>query len=368
MSEQKINILYVDDEFNNLTAFKAGFRLDYQVFTALNAKEGMEILDKEDIHIIVADQRMPEITGVQFFESIREKHPDPIRILLTGYSDINAVIDAINKGKIYHFIDKPWDQKEIKVAINNAYEIYRTRKELKAKNESLVKAYEELNKFVYSVSHDLRSPLMSILGVVKLAKSEPREPESLEYFEMIEKMVNKLDEFIHNIINYYKTTREEDFIKEIDFNKLVKEIMGSYEYLPESKHIEFDIQIDQPEICISDEVKMKIILSNLISNAIKYQKESNDQKRVKVEIKVDQSHVHIAVTDNGIGIEDEYKESIFKIFFRATQRNVGSGIGLYIVKESIHKLGGEIHVSSQFNEGSKFVVKLPSRVALAEET
>ena len=125
--DNKINILYVDDEINNLVSFKALFRLKYHVFTAEGGKEAMEILNKENIQVIITDQRMPEMTGVELLESIVETHPDPIRILLTGYADLNAVIDAVNKGKIYHYLSKPWNEKELEDTIERAFEIYQLR-------------------------------------------------------------------------------------------------------------------------------------------------------------------------------------------------------------------------------------------------
>lgn len=128
-SEVKINVLYIDDEVNNLTAFKANFRRIYRVFTTDSVAEAKKILDENEIHIIISDQRMPDMTGIDFFASILELHPEPIRMLLTGYADINAVIDAINKGQVYKYFSKPWDENDLKENIEKAYELYRLRKE-----------------------------------------------------------------------------------------------------------------------------------------------------------------------------------------------------------------------------------------------
>ncbi len=140
----KIKVLYVDDEEHNLTAFKATFRREYDVYTAISAEEGRAVLAAEKINIIITDQRMPHITGVEFLESIIEEFPEPIRILLTGYTDISAVIDAINKGQIYRYITKPWDEQDLKVTINNAYEVYYLRQENKELMKSLLRANEQL--------------------------------------------------------------------------------------------------------------------------------------------------------------------------------------------------------------------------------
>lgn len=128
-TETNISILYIDDEVNNLSAFKANFRRLYQVFTTDSIAEAKKILSENEIHIIISDQRMPEMTGIEFFSSILESNPEPIRMLLTGYADINAVIDAINKGRVYKYFSKPWDENELKENIEKAYELYCLRKE-----------------------------------------------------------------------------------------------------------------------------------------------------------------------------------------------------------------------------------------------
>ena len=128
MTEKLISILYIDDELNNLQSFKATFRLKYEVHIAISGEEAKSILKKNpQIEIIITDQRMPNMTGVEFLESIIEEHPDPIRMLLTGYADINAVIDAVNKGKIFHYMSKPWNEEEIIKTIEVAHELYTMR-------------------------------------------------------------------------------------------------------------------------------------------------------------------------------------------------------------------------------------------------
>ncbi|EAZ80747.1 response regulator [Algoriphagus machipongonensis] len=142
--EEKIKILYVDDEENNLHAFKATFRRDYKIFLAVSAVEGREILEKESVDLIITDQRMPEETGVEFLESIIPIYPQPIRLLLTGYTDIQAVIDAINKGQVYHYLTKPWEEDYLRTVIKNAFEIYTLRRENEKLTDALLKANEQL--------------------------------------------------------------------------------------------------------------------------------------------------------------------------------------------------------------------------------
>ena len=126
-----VGVLYVDDEVNNLNSFKAAFRHDFEVFTAISAKEGRKILDSTEIGVIITDHRMPVMTGIEFLESIIQPYPDTIRILLTGFADINAVMDAINRGHVYKYLVKPWQNDELKMYIVNAIEIYKLRRENK---------------------------------------------------------------------------------------------------------------------------------------------------------------------------------------------------------------------------------------------
>lgn len=142
--QEKIKILYVDDEDNNLTAFKANFRRLYDIFTANSAQEGKNILKEQKINIIITDQRMPGITGVEFLESIIPEYPEPMRILLTGYADIEAVINAINKGQVYRYITKPWNEDELKSIIDAAFEVYSLRVANKELTTKLLKANEQL--------------------------------------------------------------------------------------------------------------------------------------------------------------------------------------------------------------------------------
>lgn len=141
---QKINVLYIDDEENNLNAFKAVFRREFNVFVAESAKEGLKIINENEIEVILSDQRMPEMTGVDFFESILENHADAMRVLVTGYSDINTVIEAINKGQVYRYVAKPWCNEDLSILIKQAFEVYRLRQENKELTATLLSVNQKL--------------------------------------------------------------------------------------------------------------------------------------------------------------------------------------------------------------------------------
>ena len=142
-------VLYVDDEINNLNSFKAAFRRDFDIYTAQSAREGRKVLDTNEIGVIITDQRMPGMTGIEFLESILPVYPDTIRILLTGFSDMNAVMDAINRGQVYKYLVKPWQNDELKLYIQNALEIYhlcRENKDLAQKLHQANLQLAQLNK------------------------------------------------------------------------------------------------------------------------------------------------------------------------------------------------------------------------------
>lgn len=145
---QSINVLYVDDEQNNLLSFKAAFRREFNVHTAISGQEGLEIVKNENIHIIITDQRMPNMTGVEFLQRVIPIAPSPIRILLTGYSDINAVVDAINKGEVYRYMTKPWDNEFLKTTIRQAYEVFNLRQENLRLIDELSRANEQLEFYL----------------------------------------------------------------------------------------------------------------------------------------------------------------------------------------------------------------------------
>ncbi|MEX0811282.1 MAG: response regulator [Chitinophagales bacterium] len=144
MKDDKIKVLYVDDEVNNLQAFKASFRKHFTVYTADSPEKGTKILDKEEIHVVITDQYLKGISGVDFLQSIIDSHPDPIRILLTGYAVIEDIIEAINKTHIYAYINKPWETDQLLEIVNDAYAVYQKRLEQKNMLVNLQRTNEQL--------------------------------------------------------------------------------------------------------------------------------------------------------------------------------------------------------------------------------
>ena len=142
--KDKIVILYVDDEIHNLISFKATFRTKFKIFICPSAADALEILKSNQIHVLITDQRMPEITGTELLEQVVQIDDSPIRILLTGYTDMDTVVEAVNKGKIYHYHSKPWNEDELEHTIRKAYEVYLEKAKIVEMNKKLAKSNEQL--------------------------------------------------------------------------------------------------------------------------------------------------------------------------------------------------------------------------------
>lgn len=231
--------------------------------------------------------------------------------------------------------------------------------QLKQQNQELRKINAELDRFVYRASHDLRAPLSSLLGLINITKLESDEEVKARYFGMMEKSINKLDTFIQSIISYSKNARLEVDVKLIDFEELFSETFDDLKYMDRSESIEKKLIIAGEAAFCSDLFRLKIIFNNLVSNAIRY---SNPQAAsfIHIRIAVDDQLVSIEFEDNGYGIAEDSLERVFEMFYRASPTNVGSGLGLYIVKEVIQTLDGSIGIRSQLGKGTTFIVQLPN--------
>ncbi|GAA4314160.1 response regulator [Mucilaginibacter gynuensis] len=358
---EKITILYLDDEPNNLMGFKASFRLDYQILTAVDMPGALEHLENHpEIRVVFCDQRMPGFTGVDFFEEIRIKYPLPVRIMLTAFTDVEAIIGAINKGNIFRFVKKPWTETDIRGAIAEADKFYLANSMLILKNKELQRAYTELNKFAYSVSHDIRGPLSGIIGAIDLANEIDDITEIREMLSLVKKSVNKMEAYVLSMHDYYSLQRGELKITAIDFDQIVGELNAIYSVLAKVNGVSFTITTKICEVFRSDYALLRLIFSNLLSNAFKYQDRNSHNKSVEVIIEVNNNVAKISIKDTGIGIISNHVTEIFKLFYRSNSLEVGSGLGLYNVKSALVKLNGKIEVDSVLEQGSTFVVTIPS--------
>jgi len=229
---------------------------------------------------------------------------------------------------------------------------------LSRNNAELRKTNHELDRFVYSISHDLRSPLTSILGLLALIETESREPETLGHAAMIRNGVNRLDRFIKNVLNYSRNNRQEPEIEPIPLPETVSQAVAAVAGSRESTDIEFDIRIDVEAPFHSDCQSFNTMIENLVSNAIKFHRRDAKEKFVRISGKSTRKKLFLEVADNGIGIEPEFHDKIFDIFFRLSGKVDGSGLGLYLVQEIVHNLGGTIAVRSAPGVGTTFSIEL----------
>ncbi len=231
---------------------------------------------------------------------------------------------------------------------------------IKTQNEELIKTNSELDRFVYSTSHDLRAPLMNVIGLVDIVELTITDEKPKKYLEMMRTSVTNLDNTIKEILEYSKNTRTEIEIEEVDVHVLTEEVLAGIQFMDGSDKVEKRLNFDMQVPLYTDKRRMLVILNNLISNAVKYQNKTEQNQFVSVDAIVTASKVEITIADNGIGITPQYQEKIFDMFYRATTQGSGSGLGLYILKETLNKIKGKISVISTPNVGTTFKVEIPN--------
>lgn len=430
MNSQKSHILYIDDEKQNLSGFKYVFKKHYQVHIALSAEEGWEILNTHPIKVIISDQRMPKVTGTQFLEKAAEKFPMVYRIILTAYTDVQEIIAAINQGKIFQYIRKPWDKDEVKVIIDNAIQLF----DLKAQNNELLESLkqnnaqlEEVNQsleqkvaertrelekhkenleetikkrtielekakvkaeesdrlksaFLANVSHEIRTPMNAIIGFSEiLTNMEVPEEDRAELRQQIVLNSESLLRLIDDIIDISKIEANQISIAfdNHNLNTILKELHVIFEgqkHSLEKGHINLvlDIPEDTYPIINTDKIRLHQVLSNLINNALKFTDSGTIRFGYRMLKEDDKCGcVQFFVEDSGIGIPENAHHLIFERFRKAKTSEDkiyrGTGLGLFISKHLIEKLNGTIWVESEPDSGSKFLINLPCCVGLAAD-
>lgn len=232
-------------------------------------------------------------------------------------------------------------------------------KKVKIRTKHLEKVNLELDRFVYSASHDLSAPLKSIKGILNLFKLDPEINH--EYFhELISKTISKLEDVLQNLLDYSRNTHNVINAEKIDIKKEINELMDELKYIYPEINIPYSINSSLlKNYILCDKHRFGIIFRNILSNAVKYHDLAKEQHFININIIKNHESYIISVEDNGIGIAEKHIDSIFKMFYRGTELSSGSGLGLYIVKETLKKLKGKIDVHTKINEGSKFIISLP---------
>lgn len=242
------------------------------------------------------------------------------------------------------------------------YGVYVDITERKSVEEELKTRNTELDNFVYKVSHDLRAPLSSILGLVNLAKLPGNTDNPMDYINLIGEKVDRLDHFISDVLSHSKNLKLDISVAKVNLEEVIAHTFSDLSYLDGASDIKRNINIDGIEF-FSDPWRVSEILRNLISNAIKYRNlDLRIQSEISIKIRIDNLRADISFTDNGIGISEENLARVFEMFYRASEQSDGSGIGLYIVKNAVDKLGGKISVQSKSGIGTRFHIILPNKI------
>ena len=291
---------------------------------------------------------------------------DKIYFTQLEYMDIQTFIFHVVLAAVIFFICGLWAyhfKKYSEKHLELSFEIGRLQQE-EAEKKDLVKANMELDKFVYSVSHDLRAPLSSMTGVLEIAEEETQEPVVKDNLAYLKGSIQKLDTFISDILDYSRNSRMEIKKEEINFNDVLNDITNNLKYMSANeksdKKVRINLDITEHSKFRSDRSRLNVVLNNLISNSIRYQDPKEDDPFVNIKVDTSDTEANIIVRDNGIGISKELHEKIFEMFYRISESSVGSGLGLYIVKETVDKLNGSIEVESEPGKGTAFSIHIPN--------
>lgn len=335
-----------------LFSAKADFRTDTHFFYILISLSGFVLFGYERIWIAI----LLSLTCVFLF----------YYSFTTGYSplpDSNYPEAYIRSNQVINFIMALATTSVIVfffVQLNHRTEqaLNKKQAEITSQNEELTKTNSELDNFVYSTSHDLRAPLASVMGLINIARRSNDLSEVHHCMDLMMSRVNRLDDFIHEIIDFSKNSRTGVQQERVQINQIVHDILDNLKHASGSE-IDFDIDIPDNLYINTDSSRLTIILNNLIGNAIKYSDSAKENSFVRIEAAKADKGLAISINDNGIGIEREHQPKVFDMFYRATERSKGSGLGLYLVKESVKKLDGSIYLRSKPGVGTTFTVMLP---------
>jgi signal transduction histidine kinase len=377
MKTAKHSLLIVDDEPDLIDSVKDLLRYDYRVLGATRAAEGLKIMEREPIQIVMSDQRMPEMTGVEFLRRLRDSYPDTVRLLFTAYADLKAVTDAINQGNVFRYITKPWEPHELQSVLKQAADYYellaerrRLLNELREKNARLEEANVELRHanelkkaFIKVASHELRTPLTIVLGLSELARRAPDVGHPLSHWlERIHMGSMRLNERIDLMI---KLLLAEQFEKPLEphpasLSNIVRAAASDIAVFVQQR--QQVLEVDAP-------AELGDVVFQLLVNAVKF---TPDGGTIGVSARrLDDGGAEISVRDTGVGIDPASLARVFDPFF--TRFDVsrhssgvcefdrrGLGLGLSLVKAFVEMHGGRVRVESAVGQGSAFTIVLPA--------
>jgi signal transduction histidine kinase len=384
-------LLVIDDEVDITKSLYRQLRRKYKVLTATSGSDALKIMETNPVQVILSDQRMPEMTGVDFFSKIKDQYPDALKLILTGYSDIEAVVDAINEGQVFRYLTKPWNPVELELALKEAFEkheliIYNKKllnqlqeananleekvkqrtNELELVNERLKTLNKEKNKYIGIVTHELRNPIGNIYNISELLISGFETYAVDKQLEFLELIYERSLYSLKLINSFLDSSKIESGIldlsfKEYDYLQIVENCIKQNEEFAcnKSQNIEFEYSPDSvPILCDKDKIEQ--VLNNLISNAIKY---SEQHKTIWVKVAKDSLGIVTSVIDEGKGIAEDELKNVFNAYqttsTTSTANEKSTGLGLAIAKKIVESHSGTITASSEIGKGSMFQFELP---------
>lgn len=366
MSEKR-DILYVDDEQGNLVVFEATFEDIFNVHLATSAREALAILEDRAIPVVIADQRMPEMTGVEMFAQMREKYPHIQRIILSGFADSEAIISAVNDGQVFQFLKKPWRQAELQTVLLRALDAHDLIVQNCVLTERLVMAERaaSLGQAAAEIAHEMGNHL-NLLPLIETIEDEYGEDARLseladiarQTHERLLRLINEIKDFVRREVEPQADSRPR--LHDVDLGQCVRELMSFLRFhrtIPtESVHVALNAPVAR--IC-GDRFKLQQVLVNLLANAAHAIRDRPDGR---IELSLEQSATTfcLSVSDNGCGIPPELLTRIWEPYF-STKGTLGTGLGLDVVRNIVDSHGGNIHVTSIPAVGTTFVINLPAQ-------
>ena len=376
MSQQahKANILYVDDERDNLMVFRVAFRRYFNIFTAESATEGLELLKQEHIQVVVTDQRMPEMTGVEFLSRIPEE-PYMARIILTAFTEADALIEAVNTGRIFRYITKPWKLEDLRQTLENAFQhqqLYVANQQLlldlQDSNQKLATAnnsLKELNRqllaldaakseFLNIISHEIKTPLNGIMGLTRLLSNQIDDQQYRKYFDALLISIDRLDEFSQNAIflTELETQRYKLSRQHYNLNDLLQAALSQLRHKLADKPVKIEASASFKAMSANvDGNLLRRSLIVLLDNALRYSPEENGT--IWIDATRNHNTVTVSVTDEGPGFSEQAMERLFKYFgIGESHYDQRVGLGLSLVKLIMHQLNGTVEVKHPEGKGA----------------
>ncbi|MFH1310599.1 MAG: hybrid sensor histidine kinase/response regulator [Candidatus Omnitrophota bacterium] len=377
-----IDVAIVDDEQNVLNSLKRLFRKEnYELFFTTNYEKVMHLLSEGEIKVVMSDQKMIGITGIEFLKNIKKQYPRVVNILFTGYADMNMAEDAINEGEVYRFVNKPWNDDDLKSIVRQAVDKYdleeknrclaeninKQNKKLTFLNKKLKNMYDAQKVFTSTLAHELRTPLASIRMALDIVMKQAFGEINNKQEDLLNKAktnVNRLNRLINDILDLSKMEFEGAQLnfEKYELNSIIQGVIDNQRPLAVEHGLFLRTRLDQKISKVRlDSDRITQVLDNLINNAIKFTVQGGIT--VISELDALKKQVIICVEDTGMGIPEKDIPKLFKKFQQLaqpqTQSAKGTGLGLVICKEIIHHHGGEIWIKAGIEHGSSFCFSLP---------